>query len=134
MTAVLPDPSTRHLRSLVAGRTIADRREESLESIDPDEAAAARPSVNDVTGRVEASLAGILDRVAEFFGAQRAADVARPDEGRQPVVALVRHADGVALVAPADGDRRRRFVREVIGEGEDGEHGGADQVEHEIGA
>lgn len=63
MTAVLPDPSTRHLRGLVVGRTIADRRGESLESIDLDKAATARPSADDVTGRVDASLADILDRV-----------------------------------------------------------------------
>lgn len=59
----LPDPSTRHLRSLVIARSLADRRGVPVESVDLEEAASGRPESAAVTARVEDALASILDRM-----------------------------------------------------------------------
>lgn len=59
----LPDPSTRHLRSLVTARSLADGRGVPAESVDFEEAASGRPESAAVTGRVEDALASALDRI-----------------------------------------------------------------------
>jgi len=59
----LPDPSTAHLRRLVAGRSLADREGVPIESADLDEAAAGGLGVDAVTDRVEATLQDISDRM-----------------------------------------------------------------------
>ncbi len=63
MSGPLPDPSTAHLRRLVAGRSLADREGVPIESADLDEAAAGGLGVDAVTDRVEATLQDISDRM-----------------------------------------------------------------------
>lgn len=53
------DPHDRHLRGLVAARTIAARDGVATESVDLDEAALAPPRAADVTGRVEDAMSRI---------------------------------------------------------------------------
>jgi hypothetical protein len=89
MTAVLPDPSTRHLRSLVAARSVADREGIPVESVDQDEAEVAPPRAGDVTGRVEAALASTLDRVPPD-------EVGDPREFRRALEVLLRETQRVA--------------------------------------
>src|SRR5262249_56379725 len=58
-----------------------------------------------VTGSLAEALVDLdpagLDRVR---GAKCAPDVMGPDVGSKPIVAIVRHTDGIRLVGPGDGD------------------------------
>jgi hypothetical protein len=63
MTGVEQGTTARHLRGLVAARTVADREGISVESVDLEAAADAPLVAADVTGRVEAALAPAIERM-----------------------------------------------------------------------
>jgi Trypsin-like peptidase domain len=97
MTAAAPDPSARHLRMLVTARSVADREGTALESVDLAEAAAAPPRADDVTGRVEASLASVLERMPPD-------EVGDPREFRRALEVLLRETEHATGKLDADPD------------------------------
>lgn len=63
MTSVIDDSTARHLRGLVAARSVADREGISVESVDLEAAADSPPGAADVAGRVEAALAPVVENM-----------------------------------------------------------------------
>jgi hypothetical protein len=63
MTGTVADTTARHLRGLVAARSVADREGISVESVDLEVAAEAPLGAADVTGRVEAALVPAVENM-----------------------------------------------------------------------
>jgi Trypsin-like peptidase domain len=115
------DPHDRHLRGLVAARTIAARDGISTESVDLDEAALAPPIADDVIGRVEDAMSRIPPDEIGDAGAFRAAlSVLLRETGKaarkldEDPGAPLTAGEAVALeaVIRADGTRPSLLVRD----------------------
>ncbi|MGH4020075.1 MAG: hypothetical protein ACRDT0_12745 [Pseudonocardiaceae bacterium] len=103
MSDALPDPSTVHLRRLVARRSLAERESVPIESVDLDEAAASGPGADAVTDRVEATLQDIPDPTAPLSrGEAIAFEAVIRTDGTRPTM-LVRD-DAVDTDHPLAGD------------------------------